>query len=191
MKNVNTKIILTLGLGLFLSACASNPNKAENIETKLVHQEKISGDTTLGIKNGDMVVQHKVLMSEEMRDVQIAAYQLQDYVYGNEQYGSSGQYGVLKECRMKLAQKENGGDGKITFSEPLDRVIPENEDMSIGLDEKNNLVGVSEEFLKARIERFRQYKAILQKRSQDLQTKQEVCDTDLKSQQFAQKTAQR
>lgn len=169
---------------LSLAACATNPNKAQKLETKIDNQGQISGDTSVGVKNGDMVVQRKVLMSEELRTLQYQVYELEDHVYGNRKYGSLGLYGVLKECRAQLADKANGGDGKLLWTEPLDRVTDKEDDFKLGLDEKAQLVGVTEEFLKDRIERFRNYKLILQKRQDEYDDKVSICRNELKSRHF-------
>jgi hypothetical protein len=179
MKNL---IVICIALGL--GACASNPNKAENISTNMRHDEVVSGDLHIGIKNGDLVAQRKVVIAEDLRDLQIAVYEMEDHVYGNEKYGNRGIYGVLKDCRKDLSNKANGGDGHLTFIEPIDRVAEQDNELNIGLDERDKLIGVTEEYLKDRISRFRGYKKLLSKRQDDLQQKLDVCDAELKSRQY-------
>lgn len=166
---------------LSLMGCASNPHKAEKVDTKIESKGEVTGDTVVGVKDGNMVVQRKVVMSEELRTLQNDTYSLEDRVYGNRKYGSLGLYGVLKKCRADLADKKNGGDGKLMWTEPIDRVTDKEEKMTIGLDEKEKLVGVSEEFLKDRIERFKGYKGILEKRQDEYEDKLAICQTELKS----------
>jgi hypothetical protein len=168
-------------LGLLAIACSSNPNKAEKIKTDMDKKEEISGDTTLGVKDGQMVVQKKVMMNEELRKLQIEVYSLEDKVYGNRNYGSLGLYGVLRQCRMDLADKKNGGDGKLIWTEPMERVTANEDDYKIGVDEKDKLVGVNEEFLKDRITRFRGYRNVLEKRNDEYEEKLAICQADLKS----------
>ncbi|GIL17676.1 MAG: hypothetical protein BroJett040_14270 [Oligoflexia bacterium] len=168
---------ITVGLG----ACSSNPHKAEKVDTKIDSKGEVTGDTVVGLKDGNMIVQRKVLMSEELRTLQNDTYSLEDRVYGNRKYGSLGLYGVLKKCRAELADKKNGGDGKLMWTEPMDRVTDKEEKMAIGLDEKEKLVGVSEEFLKDRIERFKGYKGILEKRQDEYEDKIAICQAELKS----------
>jgi hypothetical protein len=179
---MKTLILLTITLITAIQLGCANKNKAENIETEMEKTQKVGGGENLGIKDGNMVVQRKTLMSEELRSLQIDVYEQEDRVYGNRKYGSKGIYGVLKDCRMELADKNNGGDGKLKFIEPLDRVTDKEIELKLGIDEKNELVAVSEEMLNDRIERFKKYKAILQKREDDLQDKLDICKTDLKSQ---------
>lgn len=162
------------------AACSHNPHKAEKIETKIEKSDTVSGDTELGVKDGNMVVQKKVRMNEELRSLQNDVYELEDRVYGNRKYGSLGLYGVLRDCRTQLADKENGGTGKLQWTEPIDRVTDKDEDFKIGLDDKEKLVGVSEEMLKDRIERFRNYKSVLQKRQDEYEEKVAICKNELK-----------
>ena len=170
-------------------SCASNPHKAKNIETKIEKDSEVTGDTRLGIKDGNLVVQRKVKMNEELRLLQNEVYSLEDRVYGNRKYGSQGLYGSLKKCRMDLVHKKNGGDGKLMWTEPVDRVTDKEEEWEVGIDESEKIVGVSEEFLKDRIARFRDYKKTLQKREDEYQEKLEICDAELAARKFDKKKA--
>ena len=172
---------LAATLPLLLSACATNKNKAEKIDTKIEKSAQVSGDTKVGVKDGNMVVQRKVMMSEELRTLQNEVYELEDRVYGNRKYGSLGLYGVLKDCKEQVSDKSNGGDGKLSWTEPIDRVTDKEDDMKLGLDEKDQLVGVSEEMLRDRLERFHNYKQVLQKREDEYEDKLAICKNDLKS----------
>ncbi len=178
------KILVLTSLAIALLACSSNPHKAEKIETNMEKRQEISGDTALGVKDGNMVVQRKVEMAEELRKLQIEVYSLEDRVYGNRNYGSLGLYGVLRQCRADLADKKNGGDGKLVWTEPIDRVTSKEEDFTIGVDEKDNIVGVKEEFLKDRIQRFRTYRNTLEKRQDEYEDKVAICKAELKSRKF-------
>lgn len=170
-------------LALSLAGCSSNPHKAEEIDTKIDNKGQVSGDTTVGVKDGDMIVQKKVLMNEELRRLQNDVYELEDRVYGNRKYGSKGLYGVLKDCRADLSSKALGGTGKLQWTEPIDRVTDKEEEFKVGLDDKKQLIGVSEDFLKDRIDRFKQYKLVLQKRQDEYEDKVEVCKAEVKSRQ--------
>lgn len=184
-------VLTVVALSLTLSACSSNPHKAEKIETKMEKNEEIAGDTTLGVKDGNLVVQKKVMMNEEVRRLQNQVYSLQDNVYGNRTYGSLGLYGVLRDCRANVADKRYGGEGKLIWTEAIERVADKEDEFKVGIDEKEKLVGISEEFLKDRITRFREYRAILEKRQDEYEEKLAVCQADLKSRKFeASKQAQ-
>lgn len=177
--------VLVIGLSLLTVGCATNRNKAEKIDTKIEKDDSISGDTRVGVKEGNMVVQKKVAMNEELRRLQNEVYELEDRVYGNRKYGSMGLYGELKECRTHLSDANNGGSGKLKWTEPRDLVTDKEEEFKVGVDENDKLVGVSEEMLKDRIDRFRGYKATLQKREDEYDDKVQICQADLKRQKSA------
>jgi hypothetical protein len=172
-----------LSATLVFSSCSTNLNRAEKINTKIDNSEKVSGDTEVGVKEGNMVVQRKVMMNEELRRTQYEVYELEDRVYGNRKLGSLGLYGVLRDCKLQLSDPKNGGDGKLMWTEPIDRVTDKEDDFKIGLDESKKLVGVTEEFLNERISRFRGYKNVLNKRQDEYEEKVAICKADLKSRQ--------
>ena len=163
-------------------ACSSNTHKAEKIDTKIENAQNLNSETELGVKDGNMVIQRKVDMNEELRKLQYEVYELEDRVYGNRKFGSLGLYGVLRDCKSQLSDPANGGDGKMKWTEPLERVTEKEEEYKIGLDEKNKLVAISEEFLKDRISRFKGYKSLLNKRQDEYEEKVAVCKTELKAQ---------
>jgi hypothetical protein len=171
-------IFLTLVIG-----CSHNPHKAEKIDTKVNNASAVR-DEQVGVKDGNMVVQRKIEMSEELRRLQNEVYEMEDKVFGSSRFGSQGMHGVLKKCRMDLSRKEYGGDGKLTWNEPLERITDKEEELKMGLDEKNNLVGVSEEFIKDRISRFQNYKRVLLKRDEEYRDKIDICKAELDSKKF-------
>ncbi len=174
------RIGYVLAFSLVLGACASKKNRAEKINTEMAKSDAVSGDTAVGVnKDGDMVIQRKVSMNEEVRRIQYDVYGLEDRVYGNRKYGSLGLYGVLRDCKVQISDPKNGGDGKLQWTEPIDRVTDKEDDFKIGLDEKDKLVGVSEEYLKDRLERFKGYKKVLQQRQDEYEEKVEICKADL------------
>ncbi len=181
MIGIRTKMILVLLTASFLSGCKTNPHKAEKIDTKMSQGDQVTGDEKVGVKNGNMIVQKKVAMNEELRRLQYEVYELEDKVYGNRKYGSKGLYGALKDCRAEAVSKKLGGDGKLTWTEPVDRVTDKEEEFNIGIDENERLVGVTDEFLKDRISRFNKYRTALLKRQDEYEEKLEICDAGLKA----------
>jgi hypothetical protein len=175
-----TMSVAILSSSLMLASCA-NPHKAKKIDTEMERSEKLNNEEKVGVKGGDMIIQKKVEMNEELRKLQNEVFSLEDRVYGNRKYGSLGLYGALKACRAKLTSKEMGGTGKLMFTEPMDRITDKEEEFEIGIDEQDKIVGVSEEFLKDRLTRFKKYRGTLQKREDEYQEKLEICDADLKA----------
>ena len=178
--NCNLKLGLTLlATTLMFSACGTNKNKAEKLDTKIENATALNGETTLGVKDGNMVVQRKVEMNEELRKIQYEVYELEDRVYGNRKYGSLGLYGVLRDCKMQLSDPRNGGDGKMIWTEPIERITDKEDELKIGLDDNKKLIGVTEEFLHDRIVRFKGYKQLLNKRQDEYEEKGQMCKTEL------------
>lgn len=180
-----TKILIYLGGLILLSGvlvgCKTNPHKATRIETEIAKSDTITGDEKVGIKDGNMIVQRKVAMNEELRRLQYEVFELEDRVYGNRKYGSKGLYGALKSCREQTVSKKNGGDGKLIWTEPVDRVTAKEDEFNIGIDEHDKIVAISEEFLKDRITRFNKYRTALLKRQDEYEEKLEICDAGLKA----------
>jgi hypothetical protein len=171
--------VLAAGSAMLIVGCASNPHKAEKIETAIEKKQRVGNDQAIGVKDGNMVYQKKLDMAEELRSLETDVFETEDKVYGNRKYGSQGMYGVLKECRLKLSSKDLGGDGKLKYTEPVNRVTEKEEEFNIGLDENEKIVGVSEEFLKDRIFRFQKYKLTLQKREDEFQEKIDICNAEV------------
>lgn len=171
-------------IGAYMTACASNPHRAKKIDAKMESSEEISGDTRLGIKDGNMVVQKKVQINDELRRLQNEVYQIEDHVYGSRKYGSKGLYGSLKTCRSKLTSKKYGGTGRLMWTEPIDRITDKEDEWNVGVDEKEKIIGISQEFLLDRIQRFKSYKKRLQKRQDEYEEKLEICDAALESKKF-------
>jgi hypothetical protein len=181
MKHIPGKMMTVLTGLILLAGCSSNPNKAEKIETDLKKADAVTGDESVGVKGGNMIVQKKVQMNEELRRLQYEVYELEDRVYGSRKYGSKGLYGALKSCRQEIVAKKNGGDGKLIWTEPVDRVTEKEDEFNIGVDEHDKIVAVSEEFLKDRITRFNKYRGTLLKRQDEYEEKLEICDASLKA----------
>lgn len=185
MTNWSIALVLTVMGLVFTAGCKSNPHKASKIDTEMKSEQTVTGDESVGVKDGNMIVQKKVQMNEELRRIQYDVYELEDRVYGNRKYGSKGLYGALKGCREESVSKKMGGDGKLMWTEPIDRVTDKEDEFNIGIDEKDKIVGVSEEFLKDRIARFKKYKQTLLKRQDEYEEKLEICDADLKAKKDA------
>ena len=164
-----------------VAACSSNPYKAKKIDTEMERSDEVTGDEKLGVKDGNLIVQKKVKMNEELRRLQNEVYSLEDTVYGNRKYGSEGLYGALKTCRKDITSKKYGGDGKLMWTEPVDRVTDKEDKWEVGIDEQDKIVAVSEEFLIDRIKRFKDYKRTLQKREDEYKEKLEICDANLEA----------
>jgi hypothetical protein len=173
--------LMLFSIGFSLVSCQTNPHKAQKVETKIDNSQAVSEGEQVGVKNGNMVVQKKVAMNEELRKLQYEVYEMEDRVFGNRKFGSKGLYGALKGCREELVSKKFGGNGKLMWTEPADRVTENEPQFNIGVDEQDKIVAVTEEFLKDRISRFMKYRQTLTKRQEEYEEKLEICDADLKA----------
>lgn len=174
------RLSILLISGTLLASCATNKHKAKDLDTEM-EKSQVVGEETIGVKNGNLVVQKKVEMNEALRRLQNEVYELEDRVYGNRKFGSKGLYGALKDCRLEAISHKLGGDGKLRWTEPIDRVTDKEDDWNIGYDEQEKLVAVSEEFLADRIERFKSYRQVLLKRQDEYEGKLEICDAEVKA----------
>ena len=107
-------IVAIMAVFMALTACSTNPNKAEKIDADMETKEAMTKEQAIGVKDGNMIYQKKVNMAEELRRLQIDVYSLEDKVYGNRKFGSLGLHGDLKSCRKNLIDPKNGGDGNET-----------------------------------------------------------------------------
>jgi hypothetical protein len=186
-ESLMTRYILLLAgvVTLGLSVGCSSKHKAKDVETAVEMAEPVRGDSVVGVKNGDMVYQRKVAMNEELRKLEIDVYDLEARVYGGPRYlDNRGLYGVLRDCRVQIGDAKNGGDGKVRWTESREYVTPDDDYSKIGVEDKKRIVGVTEEFLKDRVVRFKDYQRTLQKRQDEYETKVKMCEMELQQQKM-------
>ena len=175
---------------LFLVSCSSK-HKAKDLDTQVDMAAPVRSDSVVGVKDGDMVYQRKVSMSEELRRLELDVYDLEAKVMGGPRYlDNRGLYGVLRDCRVQMGDASNNGDGKIRWTEAREYVTAEDDFSAMGIEDKKKIIGVSEEFLKDRLTRFRGYKSTLEKRQDEYETKVKMCQLDLAAQKKKAKSAQ-
>lgn len=168
-------------VGVFNIGCASQ-HKARDIDTKIELSAPVNQDSVVGVKDGYMIYQKKVLMSEQLRSLENEVYNLEARVYGGPRYlDNYGLYGALKNCRTKVGAV----DGKLPWTETRDYVTPDYDEQEVGIEDKKRIIGLSEEFLKDRIARFRTYKKVLIGREDEYETKLTQCELELKAQKVA------
>jgi hypothetical protein len=110
MKAKTARLIsgsILAGICAFAVGCSSNPHKAKDIDTKMEKKAIISGNENVGVKDGNLVVQKKVQMNEELRRLQNEVYSLEDRVYGNRKYGSKGLYGSIEGLSVEVDFKRS------------------------------------------------------------------------------------
>lgn len=178
-------------LALFVCACSTNPHKAKDIETNLEHKEDAGQGVTLGVnKDGEMVTQKKMKMVDYLKGLQREVYELEYEVYGNRELGRKGMYGALTECLDEARSKKLGGDGKASAL-PQKSILTSAEDFNFtkaGLDEKKELVAVTEEFLNDRIKRFEGYNENYSQQREDFEERLRICKANLNDKKHSVKT---
>ncbi|HND86395.1 MAG TPA: hypothetical protein PLU50_11325, partial [Pseudobdellovibrionaceae bacterium] len=132
-------------LVLILSSCASNPNKAKEVQTEMENPSEVGAGVKVGLnEKGEMITRKKVAMNEALAQLQQDVNEMEIDIYGDETLGRSGLYGVLSECLDRSVEKKNGGDGKLKRLPEKAILVPPEEatQVKIGLDENNKLVAV-------------------------------------------------
>jgi len=172
---------LLIGAFLLVACSSKKIDPARPIETKMEKTQRLDSSEEVGVKGDNIVVQRKVYLAEELRKLQNEVYALEDEVYGNRSYQTIGLYGVYKECKSRLADKRIGGAGRLEPIEKAERVIDTEAELKIGIDEGKQLVGISEEGLRDRIDRFRGFRRILRKRADEYHEKIEICESDYRT----------
>lgn len=164
-----------LVLSLMLSACASNPNKPEEMSTKLEKSEAISPDTQVGLNpKGEVVTSRKVGLAQQLMGLQREVYELEYEIYGNQELGRRGLYGILRRCL------DEGNELKRL---PPRNILTSKEDDIRGkmvLDEEEKLVNVKEEFFLERIKRFEGYKDSYERQKEDFDERIRICEHEQK-----------
>lgn len=171
------KLFLTLSaLSLVaLVGCKSNPHKAEEGKTALDNQASVGGGIDMGRNaKGEVIAQRKEKLADQLKDLQTGVYDLESEIYGTEKLGRKGLYGVLKECMDKKGELKRL---------PGKAILTKQEDKFVGkmvLDEKKDLVNVSEEFFLDRIKRFENYQEGYEKQKEDFEERVRICQNSKK-----------
>lgn len=180
MKKLNLAMIS--GILAFVMSCSS-PSKVKRLEdedTKLKDANPV-GTENVGIKDDHIVVQKKVYLSENLRRLQNEVKELERLIYGARKNDPGGLYLLLRECHQRASDKRIGGDGKYPGMERIARLTGKDPEYKYGLDSKDHLVAISDEFFHERINRYRKFKEILEKRHTDFQEDLGVCEAKYRS----------
>jgi hypothetical protein len=174
---------ILLCLYFFALVGCSSANKAKDLDTNVEMSAPVRSDSVVGVKDGDMIYQRKVAINEELRKIELEVYDLEARVLGGPRYlDNRGLYGALRDCRIQMGVVENNGDGKIRWTESREYITPDDDFSSVGIEDKSRIVGLSEEFLKDRLARFKSYRGLLEKRQDEYDTKLKSCQLELSKQ---------
>lgn len=171
---------------LFLSACASNPNKVDSLPAEVQKQEDLGGGKVMGLNDKDeLVVQKKIKLAEYVRGLEREVYDLEATVYGDDDTGARGKWGVLEDCLVKENSAQLGGEGTyVKMPEKTILTAKEDQIQKIGYDDTKKLVAVSADYLKDRIRRFENYKATYKSRKSWYETQIKICEAKVNAKAF-------
>lgn len=162
-------------LVFFTVHCSTNPNKPTEAVTTLDRAQVVDSQTTLGLnKKGEAVTSRKVQLAEYLITLQkeVSLYEVD--IYGSEELGRKGLYGALRTCLDK------GGELKRL---PEKSILTKNEQNLSGkliIDENNQIVTVTEEYLLERIKRYENYRDSYEKQKEDYEERIRICETTRK-----------
>lgn len=170
------RFALALSALALVAGCSSNPHKAEETDTRLKNAEDVGQNVTVGQNDsGEVVASRKLKLADQLRDLQRDVYELEYEIYGDTKLGRKGIYTVLRECYDK------GGELKRM---PSRAILTKAEDKFGGkmvVDEKKNLVNLSDEYFLDRIKRFEGYKDGYEQQKDDFEDKLRVCKHESKA----------
>ena len=147
-----------IGLMMTLSSCSSK-KKLEALDTEIKDKTAINSSTLIGKNNsGDTVIQEKSKLADYLLELEKQVYTSEETIYGNKSYGNIGKYGALENCMTELQKKTTGRWGMVELPEKVLFTKLGAPKKRAGIDEKKQLVVLSEEEITARIKRFEEYK---------------------------------
>lgn len=179
-KGLVVRSVAFATLTLLIAACGSNPNKPEQQDTTLERSQQVSHDSQIGMNSkGEVVTTRKVHLADQLKGLQKDVYNLEIEIYGDQELGRRGLYGILRRCL------DEGDELKRL---PARTILTKPEDDVKGkmiIDENDQLVNVSEEYFLERIKRFEGYKEAYLSQKDDFEEKVRICEHDLKKKKAA------
>jgi hypothetical protein len=141
-----------------MMACSSK-QKIDKVETEMEDASAINNETFIGKNSsGDTVIQEKVKLADYLLDLEREVYTSEESIYGNKSYGNIGKYGSLENCMTELQKRNTGKWGMVELPEKVLLTKLGEPKKKAGMDEKKQLVLLSEEEITGRIKRFEGYK---------------------------------
>jgi hypothetical protein len=163
-----------LVMTVLLSACAStgprDMDKTLNNGTGDVAEK-------VGVRDDKVVIQKRIYLEEQLWTLKSEVDDLQRVLYGASRQDPGGIWLGLRECRKRLADPRIGGTGKPEPMETWANITKQDEAFFYKVDKKtNSLVGVSEEALDERLQRYQTHKRVLSAKYEELKDKIDSCE---------------
>lgn len=157
-----------------LTSCSSNQGPGELDKT----YNTSTGDNRekVGLRDDKVVVQKRVYLEEQLWSLKSEVDDLQHTIYGKSRTDQGGLYAALKDCRQRVSDPRVGGVGKPDPMEKWQDITSEDEQFFFKADKNNNLVGVSEEALDDRIQRYKKHQRMLTQMYDTFKDKVDTCE---------------
>jgi len=168
-------VVLTVAIG-----CASKHDP-----TKEFDKELKSGTTDdkekVGLKDDKVYIKKKIFLEEQLFKLKREAEDLENAVYGRSKQDPGGIFAALKDCRKNLSDPRLGGSGIPEKMEKWEKITETEDDYTFMVDKHNNVVGVTEEELGARVTRLKRNKRLLNDTYDRFTDKLTVCQSKYRS----------
>lgn len=165
------KFIPTIVIFAFTS-CASNPNKAKDIDTKLDTKGSYQGSKIGLNENKEVVVQTETAADDELRKLS-----WRNYDHEKKIAASSDQ---LSRCRNEIADPRLGGTGQVTEIPEVDGMKPMSSvKEELGLKENGELAVVKKEMYAEMLSSHRKYEDSLKQTSKTVAKATSDCEREM------------
>lgn len=171
------------GVMWLLGSC-TNPNKVHKMEEPMESTQNIGAKEQIGLKDGELQVQKKVQLGEELRKIREEVLNLEDDILGNRKFGAQGLNGKLRQCRGKIKKDADRFEVKVPVriaDTEEGKMIERSSGRKGAIDNNKNLVLLDEEGLGTQINRFQEQRQTLHKLEDEIREKLAACEGELKA----------
>jgi hypothetical protein len=173
MNTKNRTELVSIALALaFLGACASNPNKAKDIE-KVDTRAAYQGESIGMNDNKEVIIQKQTGADVELRNLGWQSYDLERKIQSDHE--------LLTRCREELADPRLGGSGSITDIPEIDTLKPPSQVKDeLGIAANGQLKVVKKEMYLERLNAEREYVETLRQQQKVIAKHKTNCERQMK-----------
>jgi hypothetical protein len=159
---------------ILVSACASTGPR--DMDKTLNNGTGETGEK-VGVRDDKVVIQKRIYLEEQLWTLKSEVDDLQRAIFGASRQDPGGIWLGLRECRKRLSDPRIGGMGKPEPMETWTNITKQDEAFFYKVDKKtNSLVGVSEEALDERLQRYQTHKRVLSTKYDEMKDKIDSCE---------------
>jgi hypothetical protein len=166
---------------LFLVVVGCSHSKVSTDEPekmdKILNSETGDRGEKVGVRGDNIVVQKRVYLEEELAKIKDNIDDLENSIYGQSLRDPGGLWLGLQDCRKHLADPRIGGNSAPEPQEKWEKISQGDPDYDYRVDNKKNVVAVSEQELGAKIANLKKTRNILERRYEEMKTKLESCQS--------------